>query len=887
MIKTSMMFSAHTLHVFHVVLRDTLIVLIVLFIALFTWLKYGIHTERFTLGKFVVEGLYIKLDKKLTFQAEKIVIPESKEKPSFDNVDKTFDRIKDLLTYFEYIELSEIDFNNNKLKLLFTDNILYVTSDDYEVAGNIERKGSTLVADVSLFYIKKAKVNIVGKLKYFLNKDRLETEGSFEGYNINGNFAAFKEKDLISFALKSGKFHDLKTITDTLPLNETVKSWMAEKISAKEYKLHSFVGKAHVVDRTLEIDVPSLRGEAILNEVKIYYHNGLEPILAKEVKLLYKNRSLYFDLEEPIYKARSLQGSRVSITNMKVGEISELNLDLHIKSEIDEVVHDVLKAYKLHIPITQKGNVVNADINMTIPLGHGKKKNVKVKTKTDISLTLSQGEVIINKNLKLSVKGGKIYFSNGVIQLKDIQLKDQWYEAIVNGKVNVKKKKANLEVQVDHIVINENKESYFTLKNKKMAVKIDYEKYTVEIPALALKILKKENAFNLKLMDIKKIKPYLKKIPIQMDGGYFNIHTEDLKIFTYTGVIKRNACFFYDKGNICHTQIPCSGVVSSKKSLFTAFNNRLKIDILKGMITVNRLNIDLQELMKNRDKDKKAKKKGRKITINGKKSNLRYKKYILVTDKYRINISEKGNINALGFLNGDKVKLVKMGKKLTIEALRIKDQLLHPLINFKGLKNGRYTLKAYGIPNKLMHGEIIIEGGVLSDFTAYNNTLAFINTLPALATLHSPGFSKKGFVIKKGVAKYRKIGEKIIFDTIQIEGTSANFVGQGEIDLKKNTININMAIQTAREFGKVVGSIPLLGYILMGEDKSMTVGLKITGSLSKPKVETSATQELLKLPLDILVRTLKSPAHIENKKPKVKQKNIKPKAPKIFNQIAP
>ncbi len=48
----------------------------------------------------------------------------------------------------------------------------------------------------------------------------------------------------------------------------------------------------------------------------------------------------------------------------------------------------------------------------------------------------------------------------------------------------------------------------------------------------------------------------------------------------------------------------------------------------------------------------------------------------------------------------------------------------------------------------------------------------------------------------------------------------------------------------------------------MGEDKSMTIGLNITGSLSQPKVKTSGTKDLLKLPLNIIERTLKSPAHL-------------------------
>ena len=86
---------------------------------------------------------------------------------------------------------------------------------------------------------------------------------------------------------------------------------------------------------------------------------------------------------------------------------------------------------------------------------------------------------------------------------------------------------------------------------------------------------------------------------------------------------------------------------------------------------------------------------------------------------------------------------------------------------------------------------------------------------------------------------------------------------------------MNLAIQTARELGKVVGAVPILGYILMGEDKSMTVGLTISGSLTKPIVKTSASKEILKLPLDLIERTLKSPAHILNQREKSKADNTK------------
>ena len=893
------MFSAHTLHVLHVVLRDTLIFLIVLFMALFAWLYYGIHADKLTFGQYEIDGLYIKLDKKLTLKVDKITIPKTKENPSFNNIDKTFDKIKYLFTYFDYIDLQEVDFKNNELRFLFADNILYITSDDYEIAGNIERKGNILVADVSLLYLKKEQVNVVGKLKYFLKKDRLETEGSFAAYNINGNFAAFKADNDISFAIKSDAFSDLKTLTAKLPVKDILKSWIAHKIVAKEYKLYSLVGKAHMVDKALKLDLPALRAEALLKEVKIHYKDELAPVLAKEVKLSYHDRALYFDLKEPMYKNRKLEGSKATISNIKKGKIALLHLDLHVQSEVDTVVHEVLEAYKLKIPVTQSGKEVSADINLTVPLNKkwkSAKEKAKHKVKAIVDITLPKSIILLNQTVKIPVLGGKVHYDKGMITLMNVDVKDQWYTGRVNGKIHVKKKKADLKVKTKHISIGDKKDKYFTLKDKVLDVKVDYATHSIKIPTLGVKILKKDENVTIKLQNLKKIKPYMKKLDIQMDGGHLDIFTKDFRRYSFSGVLKRNSCFFYDNNNVCHTQIPCNGTVSENNFIFKAFNKRLNIDVSNGMIKVNNLNIDLKAFFLEREKRQisaskaknKKKAKAKKLSIIGKKSKLRYKEYTLVTDSYRINVSPYGNINAKGVLGGDKVKLTKKGQNVTVEAIRIKDRLLHPLINFKGLHQGRYTFKIHGNPNKTMYGEIIIEGGVMKDFKAYNNTLAFINTLPALATLQDPGYSQKGFHIKKGVAKYRKIGQKIIFDSIHIEGDSASIVGKGEIDLKKNSINMNMAIQTARELGKVVGSIPLLGYILMGEDKSMTVGLKITGSLSKPKVKTSASKEILKLPLDLIKRTLQSPAHITNQKPKAPKKPLETiKKPGIFNKVSP
>jgi len=250
------MFSIHAIHV---LLRNTLIFLIVTFIVLFFWLKVGIQTDSLIIGKYKIEKLYLKLDKRLTFRAEKIVIPKSKSKPSFENIDKTFDTIKYLFTFFDEIDLENVSFNDNKIHILFMDNILYITSDDYEIAGNIYRVDTTLVADVSMLKIKQYNITLKGSLSYDLKSHALNTKGEFNAYEIKGNFNADKKGDDVAFRLSSHTFTNLKPFINNFSLKPIVKSWIVKKIEAKKYQLYTLEGQGKVTENGFKMDYDAFR----------------------------------------------------------------------------------------------------------------------------------------------------------------------------------------------------------------------------------------------------------------------------------------------------------------------------------------------------------------------------------------------------------------------------------------------------------------------------------------------------------------------------------------------------------------------------------------------------------------------------------------------------
>ena len=796
-----------------------------------------------------------------------VVIPKSKEKLSFEDVDRVFDTIKTFFTFFEYIELKNVTFENNRLNIIFTDDILYVTSDEYEIAGNIHRVGETFEAEISLLYLIKENVDIKGRLTYHLNTDVLNTEGTFNAYGIKGRFSANKRADTVDFKIDSDTFSDLHPIIDKFDLVEGVRSWVLDKVEARNYELLSLSGKANVDNGQFKIDMDALRGKLLFSDVKIHFKEGLEPVLAPSVLLTYEKGGLYFDLKAPTYRDKDLQGSKVSIVDLAE---SSTSLHLHIEADtpFDSVMQDLLKAYDLKIPVDQKTGKVKALFLADIAL-----KEAHSEFAADVNFT--QGEVWLDKVRLPIVKGG-LHYEKGFIDLHHIVLQDSAYHGELNGKIDLNNTKADLLFDAKSIKLESKEGTFFTLKNKKLPFVLTYKRdIYVGVPDFAMRIHSTAKETKIILKDLSKIKPYLTDPGPLEKGGNVTVTTKDFKTYTFKGELQLSSCFLYEKNNVCRAKVPFEGKITPEDTDLYAFDKRFYYNKNKSRLKLTDLNIDLEKFLRskkqeNKKNEKETKKKtikqGSKLIILGKRSNLRYDKYRLVLDSYDIDVKENGDIQAIGSASGDIIKFSKKKDIVSIQALRIKDKVLHPLIHFNGLYHGRYSLKTSGDPEGIMNGEIIVEGGVMKNFKAYNNTLAFINTLPALASLQKPGYSTKGFTILEGVSEYRMIKrDVIIFDSIYIKGNSATVVGKGVVDLKKKTIRMDLAIRTARELGKVVGNVPLLGYILMGKDKSMTIGLKIRGTLDDPKVTTSAGKEILSLPLELIKRTFESPGQLINK----------------------
>jgi hypothetical protein len=824
----------------------------------------GISIENLKIGSFYIEKLYLKLDKKLIISADKLIIPKKKSNKSVPNIDKTLNEVKNILKYFQSIELKEVEFKNNKYTILYADRVLYMTNNEFEMAAkDVDYIGDRLHASIEQIYLRKYNITLSGDLIYNIKKDRVVIRGEALYKDIKSQFVIHKRRDRLYYVLNTKEFKSLKPIADESNLSKVISSWFTEKIVAKSYKIIYLKGIADIDKKGITILPKTITAKAITKGVVANFQEGVEPVKAEVMIITFADDKLEFHPKKPYFIDNPLEGSRVSIEGL-IETPPILKLDLNISATYNKDVDSIFKSYNIDIPILQKSGIVEGRVYLDIDLN-----STKVDFHSDINLT--KGVIKIG-NFPLSIERGEVSIDSKGIKLSNFIIYDKWYKMGVAGDINLKRHRVKLILDIDRVQLGE----YFIIKDSRQPLHIDYSKdIKFRLPKLnsGLNIFTKDSKVVMDIVDINKIKPYITNLPIHIDSGDVKIETKNFIDYTFRGSIENRNCFFYEDNSSCLIKIPISGTLSNQGLMLNAFDKRITYSSNTSIVKVKNLHFDLYKFLNTKKDNMESNKKATitKLKLQGKDSIIGYKSHQLLTDRYDINISSKSDFSFVGKLAKDRVDITQKDGYMKIKANRVTDKILHPLINFKGLQKGRYSIDMLKNGEDISKGEIGIYGGVMRNFKTYNNIMAFINTLPSLATLNKPGFSKRGFDIKKGTIRFTINKDILTLNSIQIEGVSSTISGRGVINLATKSISVEILIMTAREVGKIIGDIPIVGHILMGDNRSIAVGLKITGTLDKPKVKNSAIKDTLLVPIEIIKRTITTPEYIY-KKQKEKQR---------------
>ncbi len=206
----------------------------------------------------------------------------------------------------------------------------------------------------------------------------------------------------------------------------------------------------------------------------------------------------------------------------------------------------------------------------------------------------------------------------------------------------------------------------------------------------------------------------------------------------------------------------------------------------------------------------------------------------------------------------------------------LNDQPIEDLLQSLGLENktiqGRLTTetilflngrnKEEFIRNLKGGANILIKKGNIKRSHAMIKILNFLS-LQKIYKKRPPDLSKEGFYFESLGAHAAIDSGVLSTENLTIKSPILNAFGVGELDLAAKKVDFDMGTQPLGTVDTVVGSIPILGFILGGKDKAvLSYYFEVKGPLFKPEVKYVPFKNLGKEAGGILKRLFLSPAKL-------------------------
>ncbi len=111
--------------------------------------------------------------------------------------------------------------------------------------------------------------------------------------------------------------------------------------------------------------------------------------------------------------------------------------------------------------------------------------------------------------------------------------------------------------------------------------------------------------------------------------------------------------------------------------------------------------------------------------------------------------------------------------------------------------------------------------------------------------------------MSEGYAHFGYQKGTVSVDNFTLNSPEMKITGNGQADFATDQVEGVLTLKT--DLGSKLGKVPMVGYILLGEDGSISTTLTVSGKLDNPKVSTAIAKEIVTAPFNILKRTLVYP----------------------------
>ncbi|QPH88086.1 AsmA-like C-terminal domain-containing protein [Campylobacter concisus] len=842
------------------------IILILSFILL---LKYGIKINDFEFYGVKLEQLYIKLDKKIIARAKQIRLPnfkkESKQKSSDErllNLSKSVDFID---TIFQEISLENVQIGDDfKLKILFLDDIFFVDSPylNVDIKFQNEQQDGIDLFSVRNLSFKDFNVSISGEGSANFDKNDYKFEGNFTSHELHGKLNFALKDTFLTYKAYDVEAGSIKNFIDELDrrieLNSEVKNWIYGYIVADDYELKEINGKADLAKNNFYLN--DLNATANTKNLLVKFEKGLPAINVGEANITLKNSKLKFDLISPIYKGKKLDGSSVVINNIFDEKSANLELLIKTKSIYDEAINEILKAYKIIVPVRQLSGKMDASLKILIKLDEKSLENFDEKS------VIANGEFKLSDAV-LEIAGSKFNTKNALIKLINTTNLNidatgfglEFFKANAKADINLQKSTGEIKGVIESFDLKEKNDEILTFKNEPFNAFLDFSK--------AGETLLKIEPFGLDMsfgneskITTKNSKFFIESSPVLKENGVYGFDELSIKSkdFTDLEIFAKEANFdlpFLDKNGSKYENDDLKILVSKAGVKVDSASKKLSLDIKEKVISVKTKDLNLLVL-----DDNKTSEQSTPLELLAKNGDIILRDLNKTLPFASFSAEKKGKSTSLnGLAQQGRVGYFNDEKSINLDATDISGEFINDLFGIKSFEGGKFRLKMLGENSKNFKAEVRFFDTFLKDYIFYQRLLSFLNSVPSLLSLKTPDFNDRGFTVKNGKILLTRNGDMIEFLAIEMIGTSADIGGRGTIDLKSKKINIDLELKLLKDASSIIDKIPLVNQIILGKDRSLSTVIAIRGTTDKPEYSTQILQDALLSPLKIIRNVIQTP----------------------------
>ncbi|QKF89934.1 AsmA family protein (DUF3971 domain) [Arcobacter cloacae] len=949
-----------------------LVFLFLITISFISFLYSGIKIDSFSFLNFSVSQFYIKMDKKLILNIENIEYSskKSESKSSFENIKKDIELLPTVLKLFQSIEVNRLKIGEEEFKIVLNEKELYLDNKFVNLSSKIDTSSNSISFDLHSLYLKDIKLKFDGKIKIDYFNEKLNYFGNFYYEDIKSSLNLEMNKEIAKFYLVSEPFENLKFLKNFLDLPLVAEEWMYDNVEGK-MKLQEFYGEYDLKNN--QIIEKSLIGKATIDQAKIRFHKDVDVINTQSLNVTFKNDNLHFDLINPIFKEKNIEGSFVTIHNLTSSLNGEVEVNIKTNDKLDRDILDILKAYNINLPIIQKNGTTNASLTLLFPYDLQKDMSTKGE------FLINDAEVSIG-NFSFKTKNATVNLDGTKIYIKDSDFKYQeMIDAVVNLELDTKTLKSSGEAFIKNLQIKkDNNEKIVEIKDKKTLLEMDFNKNTIiDLKDLETKIEVQDNIL-ININNLAKIYPYSKLLKeISAKNGNLNLEIKNEKEIKFNASLK-GLNFPLEKNGMKIENLDIIGNIEDKNVYISSIDEDIKLQIkddvnltlknlslnidiknnkdsLKKDVNINLINCDLildgtnyqlknaNIFIKNQEVnfdavvknlDLPLKKNGKEIkelslvgiqkdnntkistknkdlilelknetlylqldgydvfyknkineegednsyknvNIIGKNSNIIIdEKYKLLANNYEIRVREDEKYINLKYKDNEFTLKQSKDKKIDIYTSELSDEFVNAIFDKNIFKDGKLIFLANGSLDKL-NGKIIIENSNIEDLAILNNLLVFIHTSPALINpllaipsvvgmATNSGFNLTAYKIINGIVEFEYTQKESLLEIKKLVtiGNGIDFEGKGRIDLNNMTINSEIKLIFLKDYSKIVGAIPVVNYVLLGDSNRVETQVNLFGDLSNPSISTNLTKETFSIPMNITKRIFSTPSMI-------------------------